>query len=547
MNFPATLCGRFQRTACFLTSLVVGMGGLVLVGWQWDLERIKSVFPGLVAMNPLTAACFILTAAVLICWGRQFANDRRRPGRLVLAGLVAGLGGLKFSEYLFGWESGIDQMIFRAKLGLSATGLPNRMAPNTALNFFLAGMALLLMEGKPAGCRPLSQYFSLAILLLSLLALTGYIFAASAFYQVTSFIPMALHTSLTFILLALALLFSQPECGFMAAVASPQTGGQIARRLLPVTVVIPIALGWLCLHVQQRAVYGLSFGLALLVLGIITVFAGMIWRLAASLNVADAKRQAAEERIRQLGQELQKRAGQLEASNQELEAFSYSVSHDLRAPIRHIDGFVDLLRKKSAANLDEKGLRYLGLIADSSRQMGNLIDDLLLFSRMGRAEMHEATVDLKQLVEDVIQTRLPEAAKLRVEWNLGPLPAVRGDEAMLRQVFINLLANALKYSSRQPTVKIEIGSRPEAPEQTAIFVRDNGVGFDMEYASKLFGVFQRLHRSEDFEGTGVGLANVKRIVTRHGGRVWAEGKVEAGATFYFTLPLVLPATIASTL
>jgi len=251
---------------------------------------------------------------------------------------------------------------------------------------------------------------------------------------------------------------------------------------------------------------------------------GMMY--ATARDVTDLKRSE---------EELKERADQIEAANKELEAFSYSVSHDLRAPLRHIDGFVDLLQKNGASNLDEKSRRYLNTIADSAKQMGLLIDDLLMFSRMGRVEMQKHTLNIEQLVKETIENLAPDMKGREVSWKIASFPQIHGDPAMLRQVFINLLGNALKYSRNRPSTQIEIGCTEEK-EETVFFVKDNGVGFDMQYADKLFGVFQRLHSSDDFEGTGIGLANVRRIVQRHGGKTWAEGTVDGGATFYFSLP-----------
>jgi light-regulated signal transduction histidine kinase (bacteriophytochrome) len=251
----------------------------------------------------------------------------------------------------------------------------------------------------------------------------------------------------------------------------------------------------------------------------------------------------AAERIQKLNEELQQRAELLQVANDELESFSYSVSHDLRAPLRHIHGFVDLLRKDSSLEKDETSQRYMGIIAKAAREMGMLIDDLLALSRTGRAEMHPSEVNMRDLIDQIIQERELECLDRDVTWKIGPLPGVGGDASLLRLVWTNLLDNALKYTRRSEHAVIEIGQvineKNGAPEREVVFfVRDNGVGFDMNYASKLFGVFQRLHRVEDFEGTGIGLANVQRIVHRHGGRVWAEAKVGSGATFYFSMPVV---------
>jgi PAS domain S-box-containing protein len=269
----------------------------------------------------------------------------------------------------------------------------------------------------------------------------------------------------------------------------------------------------------------------------------MLWSAAPALNeqlvyavardITEHKK--TEDRVAQLGQESRQRAAELEAVNKELEAFSYSVSHDLRAPLRHIAGFSDMLQNHADGSLDEKGKRYLKTIIESAKRMGLLIDDLLVFSRMGRSEMRSERVDLNQLVEATIAELAPDIGGRRIQWTKQSLPEVVGDRAMLKQVFLNLISNAIKYSATRDVANIEIGLRDEA-EAFVIFVRDNGVGFDMAYAHKLFGVFQRLHDASQFEGTGIGLANVRRIVGRHGGRVWAEAELDKGATFYFSMP-----------
>jgi len=262
--------------------------------------------------------------------------------------------------------------------------------------------------------------------------------------------------------------------------------------------------------------------------------AGRALRLVGTLQDV-TERKEAEKAIHELNQELQARMGDLATVNKELEGFSYSVSHDLRAPLRAIDGFSRMLIEDYAARIDDEGRRYLNVIISNAHKMGQLIDDLLAFSRMGRKALESSSLDMDKMARQVFSDLREQYPDRAIELRVGSLPAGRGDPAMYQQVFVNLISNAIKYSRGRNPAVVEIGARVE-PSETVYYVRDNGVGFEMDYAHKLFGVFQRLHTSQEFEGTGVGLALVQRIVQRHGGRVWAEGKVGVGATFYFTQP-----------
>jgi PAS domain S-box-containing protein len=256
--------------------------------------------------------------------------------------------------------------------------------------------------------------------------------------------------------------------------------------------------------------------------------------LETNNDITERKRR--EQDIQNLNQELAKRSTELESINKELEAFAYSVSHDLRAPLRHMGGYAEMLQKKASSIVDEKSNHYMAMILDSAKRMGNLIDDLLAFSRIGRVEQQNTLVSLAQLVREAITEVRQDTEGRTIAWKIGALPDFYGDRSMLRLVMVNLISNAIKFTRKRPQAEIEIGCANGSAADLVVFVRDNGVGFDMKYVNKLFGVFQRLHQSDAFEGTGIGLATVQRIIHRHGGKVWAEGVVDSGATFYFSAP-----------
>jgi light-regulated signal transduction histidine kinase (bacteriophytochrome) len=264
-------------------------------------------------------------------------------------------------------------------------------------------------------------------------------------------------------------------------------------------------------------------------------------RRYTELRINDATRRArrVDEVRRQnemLEQRVAERTAELEETNRELEAFSYSASHDLRTPLRHVLGFAELLQKEAAAELAPSHLKHLESITGAAQRMNELIDDLLAFSQIGRSELHKRPVDLGDLLQAARHDLRCETEGRDIDWVIHPLPLVHADQSLLRQAMVNLVSNALKFTAPRKKARIEIGSSSLDPDETVVYVRDNGVGFDPQYAGKLFRVFQRLHHGRDFEGTGIGLANVRQIIRRHGGRVWAEGKPGEGATFYFTLP-----------
>ena len=310
------------------------------------------------------------------------------------------------------------------------------------------------------------------------------------------------------------------------AVADPLLASILGKALdaLPAADRDAMARKWFSVQVERVRDYSLVWKI---LLGAGVGFAIFIWwnrRLSREVKLrrkAEADLTASNEK--------------LEAANKELEAFSYSVSHDLRAPLRHVGSYVELLVRHAESGTDEKIVRYARIIGGAANKMGHLIDDLLAFSRLGRMQMRLKSVSLAEVVSVSRQELEPETKGRAIEWEIGELPTVKADESLLHRVFVNLLGNAIKYTRKRDVARIAVSAVRDGQE-VIVTIRDNGAGFNMAYQDKLFGVFQRLHADAEFEGTGIGLANVRRIIVRHGGRVWAEGEIGKGAAFHFTLP-----------
>jgi signal transduction histidine kinase len=533
-----------------LAIAVIAVGVVVLAGWLLDIERLTSLSTSFASMKPNTAIGFVLVGLALL---EIFLpeNRRRRIGSLACAGAAAAIGGLTLIEYAFSADLGIDELVFGDVADPVKTSSPGRMALLTAVVLLLLGGALALRQLRPRPAWPW-QALTTGALVTAFVALMGYLYGVEGLYGAGDVTRMAVHTSATTLLAGIALLLSAPTASPISVFANEGPAGTIARRLVPAVLVgIPL-IGWLRDVGQSQGLYGTAVGLALMVTIATLTLTLFAIDITASLARSDAERTRAEaerERalfeVRRLAASLEQRVEQrtreferanraLQASNKDLEAFSYSVSHDLRAPLRAIEGFGRILDEEHAEELADEAHHCVERIRFNVGKMAHLVDDLLEHSRVSRQTLEPRLVRPEPMVRSLLEMLVTEADRDLVEVEIGTLPACHADPRLLDRIFANLLDNALKFSLPRDHPRIQVSGYRDG-DTTVYVVEDNGVGFDLRYADKLFAMFQRLHRADEFEGTGVGLAIVARAVDRHDGRVWATSG-EGATRFSFSVP-----------
>jgi signal transduction histidine kinase len=528
------LARQWQHGAARVVGVLASITGVVvLVGWHRHWPGVHAINPAFGSMSPRAALCFVPTGAALALLSRYRPRTWSRRIGLVSAGIGALVAALTLSAAWMGWPGtgGLRDPFLAIAAG--------QMPPASAIAFVALNAALLVIDVGPRRIRP-SELLVAVSAGVALLALIAYTYTLVAQFGVESPRPLAFQTVLLIAALGVGVLFARPEAGLMQLATSRGVTGVMLRRLMPAAIGIPVVAGALAIVAERAGWYPRGLTLAYYTVAIIVIFGVLIAETALELFQTDLRRHRAEERLRLLNRDLEERVAsrtaQLEAANRELEAFSYSVSHDLRAPLRTISGFTEILVEELDDRLDAESRSHLSRVRNASQSMGALIDGLLALSRITRNELRMQPIDLTSLAGEIVAGLRERATDGDRAVTIAPGLGAAGHPTLIRSVLENLLSNAWKFTRGRAGAAIEVGSTP-VPDGTAFFVRDNGAGFDMAYAGKLFGVFQRLHGRDEFEGTGIGLATVQRIIARHGGRVWAEGAVEQGATFFFTLPL----------
>jgi len=501
---------RFSRRA---SVVIIAIGGLDWLGWLFKVEILKSGAPHLVAMDPLTAGLFILCGIALFR-----ASEERKSFDIValVCAAVVTLGGtMKILECVFGLNLRFGEPLFRGE------------GMNTALSFIFCGAALLLLNVETKrGFRP-AQVLIILVGLISLLALIGYAYRVLALYSIGSRIPMALNSAIAFELFSLTALSVRPADGMMKVITSDTTGGAMARRLLPAAVLIPLVLGALRFSSEKHRFFEIESGISLFAFANIVLFTAVIWWNAKLLYQAEQERQQAMEKLKRLTRDL-------ERSNSELQQFAYVASHDLTEPLRMITSYLELLGGRARAKLGSEEQEFVGYAIDGARRMQGLIQDLLAYARVDTRGRPLERTDCEQVLETVLTNLKLAISESRAVIEHDRLPVVKGDSAQLMLVFQNLIGNAIKFRGKE-VPKIYVTANRNNGEWV-FQVKDNGIGIDPKNFNRLFVLFQRLHTRREYPGTGMGLAICKKIIERHGGRIWVEAKPNDGATFFFTLP-----------
>lgn len=528
-NEVGTRLPLFSRIA---TGVVILMGALVLGGWAFNVRPLIQLLPTPVAMNPMTALASVLAGCSL--W-RLSSPERARGSRrdllaLGFASAVALLGFLRLIDCIAGLPFHVDRLLFPDKISGLGGFPPSEMAPNTAFDFFLYGAALLFFDTETRGELCLDQGLVLVAGWVALLAIIGYTYRILLFYRFGEGLPMSLDTAVGFVLLSGAFLTARPKRGLMGVITSRTSAGAMARRLLPMAILIPWGLGAILLVLEQAGIFGKEFAVSLFAVASIILFAILLWWNAKLLYQVDMERAGAEARLKQS-------SANLERSNTDLQHFAYLASHDLIEPLRMVTSYLQLVQQRYQSKLDKQGQEFVTFAIDGASRMEALIRDLLEYSRVEiRGRPFEPT-DCEQVFQQALSNLKVSIEETGAVVSHQPLPTILGDGVQLTQVLQNLVANAIKFRGQAPP-RVEVTSERKGKEWLFV-VRDNGIGIDPKFFERIFVIFQRLHTRQEYAGTGMGLAICKKIIERHKGKIWVESVAGKGSSFFFTLPVMM--------
>ena len=524
-----TFRANLKTTSEILSIVIVIIGIIVLIGWAFNIPLLKSPGPDFPTIKSNVALCLILIGSSLWLQQAKRINVRNRRAAQILAIIVLIIGLLTLIEHLFNLNFGLDQILFIEPYGALNTFSPNRIGFIAAIELIITGIALSTLDKKVRMHSP-AQYLVILGGTLSLMVILGYLYNASEFYKIYNYNATSIYEGISFILIFFAVLAARPETGFMKVLTSGEYGSVFGLRILLALAFIPIFLGWLRIVGQNLGYYSAAFGTALYTISVLLILSIFVWNSILSLNKTDKERKEA-------NNELKKNLEELERSNKELKSFAHITSHDLQEPLRTITSYSQLIERRYKRQLDPDADEFLKYMVSDAKRMKSMIQGLLDYSHVEAKGNEFKEVNTEKALDTALSNLQHSIEQCHAEVTHDPLPPVFADENQIVNVFQNLIDNALKFRKKDETPKIHISAKKDDNNQ--IFsIKDNSIGIEDQYFDKIFEVFKRLHAIGEYEGAGIGLSIVKRIIDRHGGHIWVESSPGRGSTFYFTIPLV---------
>lgn len=520
------LVSRLRSISNLLSIIIFTAGIIMLLGWAFDIMILKThstVFPTIKANVSLS---FIFIGISLWFLQQKRLNKRNLKIAQIFAFLPLLIGFFTLIEYALGINLGIDQILFSEPLGAVGTLYPNRMPVTSALSLVFIGISLIFINSKKENIQKLVQFLIIIVGLIALLLFIGYLYSTSI-YTVYQSTLASIYAVVILGLVFFSAIFLHPDEGYMRLLTAKYLGSEFLRKILPAIVLIPLILGIIRLWGEQYGLYDTAFGTTLLMFFTIMFLMFLSFLNARSINSIDIKRKKSEEKLKETVVEL-------ERSNKELEKFAYVASHDLQEPLRMIVSYLQLFERKYKDKLDEKGSKYMYYAVDGAKRMQTLIDDLLTYSRVSTRGEEFKPVDGEEILNNALLNLEFSIKKNKAVITHDTLPTVLADGGQLVQLFQNLISNAIKFKMPDEEPRIHISTKEEK-DKYIFSVKDNGIGIEPKYADRIFEVFQRLQKRSEYEGTGIGLAISKKIVERHGGKIWVESEPGKGSIFYFTM------------
>jgi len=517
---------RLESISEYLSILISIIGIIVIIGWIFNIEALKSFLPFFKPISPISAFFFVIIGVSLFLLQNRRVDKANIQITRILMFIIALISFLILIEYIFNINLGVNRILINYHIENINLAI---MAFNSALNFMLTSTALFILDTHLNKDKYPAQYIILVVALITLFAIAGYIYGASQLYKLYFYISMSFYTTLLFVLVVPAVLFARPDKGLMMILTDRRLGSAFARRILPLIIVFPLLFGFLAFLGERAGFYDTAYAIALMMILTIVFLVFMAWNSMKSINKADDERQRAKNDLKSMITELKR-------SNEELQQFAYITSHDLQEPLRTIASFTQLLEHRYRDELDSDADEYIDFIVDAAVRMKEMIQGLLDYSRIDTQGGAFESTNLEEVLNIVLSNLNAAIKENNAKITYDPLPTVKVDERQFIQLFQNLISNAIKFRREDEPPEIHIGAAQKDGEYV-FSVSDNGIGMEIKYTEHIFEIFKRLHTIEEYEGTGIGLAVVKRIIDRHGGRIWVTSELGNGSVFYFTIPI----------